>query len=66
MTVICITFNSTAHSGTATVNGHSARWTLGKAGNPTVASRLPHVTKAQVADAIRRAAEFPAQPTGLS
>jgi len=55
MTIVRITFNPTAFSGTATVNGHSARWTLGKAGNITVASRLPLVTKAQVADAIRRA-----------
>lgn len=55
MTVVRITFNPTAFSGTVTVNGYSSRWTLGKAGNITVASRLPHVTKAQVIGAIRRA-----------
>ena len=55
MTIVRITFNPTGCSGTATVNGHSSCWTLGKAGNITVASHLPHVTKAQVIGAIRRA-----------
>lgn len=62
MAVIHITFNSTAFSGTATVNGHSSRWTSSKAGNITVASRLPLVTKAQVADAIRRAGNERMEP----
>ena len=55
MTIVRITFNSTARSGTATVNGHSSRWTSSEAGSITVASRLPLVTKGQVIGAIRRA-----------
>lgn len=62
MTLVRITFNSTACSGTATVNGHSSCWTLSKAGNITVASRLPLVTKAQVVGAIRRAGNERTEP----
>ena len=62
MTTIRITFNSTASSGTATVNAHSSRWTSSKAGNITVASRFPFVTKAQVVDAIRRAGNERMEP----
>ncbi len=31
MTTVRVTFNNVARSGTATVNGHSARWTSGEA-----------------------------------
>lgn len=62
MTVVHITFNSAARSGTATVNGHSSRWTSSEAGNITVASRLPLVTKAQVVGAIRRAGNERMEP----
>lgn len=62
MTIVRITFNSTACSGTATVNGHSSCWTSSKAGNIIVASRLPLVTKAQVTDAIRRAGNERMEP----
>lgn len=62
MTVIRITFNPTAFSGTVTVNGHSSRWTSSEAGNITVSSRLPLVTKAQVADAVRRAGNERMEP----
>lgn len=62
MTIVRITFNSAAHSGTVTVNDHASRWTSSKAGNITVASRLPLVTKARVADAIRRAGNERMEP----
>lgn len=62
MTIVRITFNSTARSGTATVNGHSSRWTSSEAGSITVASRLPLVTKAQVIGAIRRAGNERMEP----
>lgn len=62
MTVVHITFNPTARSGTATVNGHSSRWTSSEAGSITVASRLPLVTKAQVIGAIRRAGNERMEP----
>lgn len=62
MTIVRITFNSTACSGAVTVNDHSSRWTSSKAGNITVASSLPLVTKAQLIGAIRRAGNERMEP----